>query len=266
MFSVGSIGGFHPLKIEVLQNRQVLYDFDIEVQDMHATPRGELYAITTGQEPQFIHWNGAGWDTLAAPNPLLISLHHDLEGHILGVSRFNQSFSIEKWDGITWQTIYADSLGEFSAAPYSISMSDIPQFGLMVSGDFQHRESLILNQQAFLKDGTWQNPFWSSEGLGFSGGGPATMVSNGTALFVGGTFSKAGLISTAAIARLENDAWQPLGDGLDGSVHALALGIDGALYAGGLFDNSGDQALNNVGRWDGVRWHSLYRFLELIAQ
>lgn len=88
-------------------------------------------------------------------------------------------------------------------------------------------------------------------------------LGNGTALYVGGSFTQAGAIPANRIARWDGAEWSALGTGVTGAgsayVSALAahdLGDGGGreLFAGGSFSIAGGVSCSNVARWDGTRW------------
>jgi len=83
---------------------------------------------------------------------------------------------------------------------------------------------------------------------------------NGPALYAGGSFTTAGGISAAHIARWDGANWSALGTGVDGTVHTLVVFDDGsgaALYAGGDFTTAGGVTANRIARWDGTIWSAL---------
>src|SRR5262245_53284145 len=87
---------------------------------------------------------------------------------------------------------------------------------------------------------------------------------NGPALYVGGSFRRAGPVGVSHIARWDGTSWSALGSGVgegtSQSVLALAAFDDGsgpALYAGGSFGTAGGAPANRIARWDGASWSPL---------
>ncbi len=91
-------------------------------------------------------------------------------------------------------------------------------------------------------------------------------------LIAGGSFTVAGGVAAASVARWDGAAWHPLAGGMPEplryylfgslayvfppSVQTLAVWQDD-LYAGGVFATAGDSTASAVARWDGSVWHPL---------
>ncbi|HVR36845.1 MAG TPA: Ig-like domain-containing protein, partial [Methylomirabilota bacterium] len=76
-------------------------------------------------------------------------------------------------------------------------------------------------------------------------------------LYVGGSFSQAGGVNAANVARWDGTQWWPLGDGLSGgSVRALAI-FEGQLIAGGTFTTAGGSPVGYIAAFDGSNWSAL---------
>ena len=118
----------------------------------------------------------------------------------------------------------------------------------------------------------WDGAMWSALGDGVTGGAFPVAVcalavfddGGGPALFAGGTFTTAGGVPAAAIAKWDGASWSALGSGVGGvtvaSVRALAVFDDGsgpALYAGGEFALAGGLSARRIARWDGSSWSAL---------
>ncbi|MBS1686313.1 MAG: T9SS type A sorting domain-containing protein [Bacteroidetes bacterium] len=74
-------------------------------------------------------------------------------------------------------------------------------------------------------------------------------------LYAAGTFSSAGGIPAASIAKWDGTSWSPVGDGIPyGGINALAVFND-QLYAGGqFFDTIQDSIISGIERWNGTQW------------
>ena len=89
--------------------------------------------------------------------------------------------------------------------------------------------------------------------------GPVTaMLADGTNLYVGGTFKRAGKVAAHGIVRWDGTTWAALGSGLGGhngffSVQTIAR-LGHQVFVGGEFTSAGGVTATNVARWDGTNW------------
>ena len=118
----------------------------------------------------------------------------------------------------------------------------------------------------------WDGAAWHSLGNGTSNGVGGTVTAilpvSPTEIYVGGTFTTAGVVAANRIARFDGTSWSALGSGMSGvaspSVNALAN--DGTyLYAAGAFTNAGGTMVSCIARWDGAAWTSLGSGLARLA-
>ena len=116
--------------------------------------------------------------------------------------------------------------------------------------------SLALVTLALAPESRAQCPSWTGgfEQPGVNGIVYASAVyddGSGPALYLAGSFSLAGDVSSRGIVRWDGSAFSAVGGGLEGSGRALAVHDDGsglALYVGGRFDQAGGVAAANVAR------------------
>lgn len=93
---------------------------------------------------------------------------------------------------------------------------------------------------------------WSSLGVGANNGVDslvAALAVRGSDIYVGGAFTRAGLMSARRVARFDRSSgrWFPLGSGVqDGGVQALAIRSDGLLAVGGSFGAAGGSVSSNL--------------------
>lgn len=89
----------------------------------------------------------------------------------------------------------------------------------------------------------------------------------GPAVFVGGTFTRAGDVAANAIAKWDGTLWSALGTGSangvgqgSGVVNAMTVFDDGtgpALYVAGNFTSAGGLGTNSIAKWNGQSWSRL---------
>lgn len=115
----------------------------------------------------------------------------------------------------------------------------------------------------------WDGRQWSEVGGGLMRDGDRTGLAfalhvwddgRGPALYVGGSFSLAGGIAAANVARWDGRTWEPLGEGASDSVYSFGTFDDGrgeALYVGGVFREAGGEPASLIARWDGTQWEPL---------
>jgi hypothetical protein len=82
---------------------------------------------------------------------------------------------------------------------------------------------------------------------------------SGNDLYAAGSFTTAGGISAANIARWNGSRWSALGSGIGGDfAFVAALAVSGNdVYAGGWFTSAGGSAAANIARWNGSSWSAL---------
>lgn len=87
-------------------------------------------------------------------------------------------------------------------------------------------------------------------------------LGGGPALYVGGSFVRAGGKTVNRVAKWNGEQWSALGSGMSSSVQALAVwddrsGNGPALYAGGSFTSAGGIGANRIAKWNGSEWSPL---------
>jgi hypothetical protein len=75
-------------------------------------------------------------------------------------------------------------------------------------------------------------------------------------VYVGGSFTAAGVTGAANVAYFDGLNWTALGAGVNGTVRVLALG-NGFLYAGGTFTTAGSVSASRIAQWNGTNWSAL---------
>lgn len=87
------------------------------------------------------------------------------------------------------------------------------------------------------------------------------LADDGSSLYAGGWFHRAGGTTVTGVARWSGSAWSALGPGLGGSrPAAMALGFwNRQLIVGGQFESAGGLNALNIASWDGAQWSALGR-------
>ncbi len=86
------------------------------------------------------------------------------------------------------------------------------------------------------------------------------MTTDGTNLYVGGSFTNCGGVLITNVAKWDGTNWSALGGGIGylnslfDSFVTVVLWQNGQLYAAGSFTNAGTVAAANLARWDGSTW------------
>ena len=101
--------------------------------------------------------------------------------------------------------------------------------------------------------GRWDGTAWDDlaggVGADVGSGQVFALARLGDDVYAAGSFSSAGGVPAANIARWDGTAWSPLGEGTDSDVHALAV-LGGRLYAGGEFALAGGLLVGGLAVWD----------------
>ncbi len=109
---------------------------------------------------------------------------------------------------------------------------------------------------------------WVSMG-GVSGtdGIVRAIATNGSDVYVAGSFRVIGHVKANGIARWNGSGWEALGSGVDcqlagcnstvGLIAALSIDDAGIVYAGGDFSRAGGSPAKNIAKWNGVSWAPL---------
>ncbi len=173
---------------------------------------------------------------------------------------------IGRWDGQEWSMLGHRLGGSPPVNDFVEAAVGGPDSHLYAVGEFTLADGYPANGVA-----RWTGSGWSALGEGLE---MPTVVSvaaafddgNGTSLYAGGRFTRAGDEDIAQIARWDGETWSALDGELDNegslnpTVVALLVHDDGsgpALYVGGRFSHAGEENVNHVARWDGSGWSAL---------
>ena len=172
--------------------------------------------------------------------------------------------SVARWDGTTWSA-YGDGI---EGRVLTLAMfDDGTGTALYAGGFFTSAEGSSVSSLARWRNGQWEPmptelviqsgasvyaPFIHALEVFDDGSGPA--------LYVGGTFNRAGALPVEGIAAWRDGAWSAVGT-IDSanppSVRTLAVFDDGsgpALFAGGDFTSLGGVPLERLAKWQAGAW------------
>jgi hypothetical protein len=201
------------------------------------------------------HWvvhDGTSW---AVPQPLDNVVHtltpHGSDGVVVGGDFDNagplrvQHLGI--WNGAGWELLgQGPHSGYFSGGEVQSLLVDGD--GVVAGGLFDQAGAVRLGSI-----GRWSGTAWDDLAGGVAAdvghGQVFALARLGDDVYAAGSFSSAGGVPAANVARWDGTRWSPLGTGTDGDVHALAV-LGGRLYAGGEFALAGGLLVGGLAVWD----------------
>lgn len=157
--------------------------------------------------------------------------------------------NVAAWDGQNWT-----ALGSGLNGPcFALALSP---WGLVAGGQFTAAGGMSVSNIALWDGLAWKRlSGGASPYLGLNGPVRA-LISNGTDIFSGGSFTMAGGVPAGNIARWDGATWSGLGSSLNGPVYALAT-AESNLFVGGRFTVAGGVVASNLARWNGSQWFAL---------
>jgi hypothetical protein len=173
------------------------------------------------------------------------------------------ALGIARWNGSAWTALGPPGSGTDNHVDAIAAFDDGGGSALYVGGKFASAGGIPASHIA-----RWDGVHWSV----LPGGGTddnieaLTVVNDGSgpALYAGGSFTHAGAIPAAHIARYRGGVWTAVGTGTDGEVRALcALDPDGPgpgaalLMAGGDFESAGGAPSPHAALWNGSAWEAM---------
>jgi hypothetical protein len=161
--------------------------------------------------------------------------------------------NIARWDGTRWYPVGAGFDGEV--------WSLVEHRGeLYASGLFT-----TSGTQSVSRIARWDGAQWQPVGGGVTwalgvDAAVYTMVSDGTLLYAGGEFDRAGNVAASHVAAWDGANWRELGGGFNqfrwGTVWALAH-YQNRIYAGGYFGLAGTLPVERIAAWNGSAWSAV---------
>jgi hypothetical protein len=214
---------------------------------------GTFTSAGTTSAKNIAKWNGASWSALGTGLNVSPSRFAFLSNQLCVVGSFTNAGGISaarfaKWNGASWSAAGAG----LSSDVYTVISTGT---NLYVGGDFLLAGGQIASCVAFGDGNGWGTLGTAGRTNGLSTAVRA-IVSDGSNVYVGGSFLNAGNIQAIRVARWDGTNWHALGSGCNNTVTALALkGND--LFAAGTFTNAGGITATRIARWDGTNWYAL---------
>jgi hypothetical protein len=151
------------------------------------------------------------------------------------------------WSGTGWELLgQGPHSGSFSGGEVKALLADGD--GVIAGGLFDQAGGVRLGSV-----GRWSGTGWDDLAGGVTAdvghGQVFALARIGQDVYAAGSFSGAGGVPAANVARWDGRTWSPLGSGTDGDVHALAV-LGGRLYAGGEFALAGGRLVGGLAVWD----------------
>ena len=224
---------------------------------------GAFSGTTSVISTNIIGWNGTNWFALGqglggtgfsiigSVNCLAFQGNNIYAGGNFSYSGTSSMINIAYWDGSAWHAMGNPFTGPVSALQY--------YGGYLYAGGSFTNTSLGLTNIA-----RWNGSAWSA----LPGGGANRVVSDfatdGTNLFMCGTFTAIGGIAATNVVSFDGSNWKPLNSGLHyfqdqiGLPQAFKLcWASNQLYVVGGFDRADSSGAINIARWDGANWCSV---------
>jgi len=234
---------------------------------------GAFVAIEEQPLPYLAGFDGTSWSAIGGGTNDTVSallVHDDGSGPSLIVGGFFTraggiaANAVARWDGTRWSA-YGDGI---AGRVLALAMfDDGTGSALYAGGFFTSAEGSTVSSLARWRNGQWEPmptelvvqsgasvyaPFVHALEVFDDGSGPA--------LYVAGTFNRAGTLPVEGIAAWRNGTWSAVGTinaDTSPSVRTLAVFDDGsgpALFAGGDFTSLGGVPLNRLAKWQAGAW------------
>lgn len=178
---------------------------------------------------------------------------------------------VARWTGTGWQAVGSASLVPSSRVrSFAIYDDGVTGPSLYMAGGFTAIGATPVGGLARWNGSAWVAP---TTGVSAPGGAGLSVIAvfdddgpgpRRPGLYVGGSFTTAGVVTARNIARWDGTTWQALGIGLgDNGTTVQALQefdpdgpgpLPSVLYAGGNFSTAGGLSVTGVASWDGTAW------------
>jgi outer membrane protein assembly factor BamB len=240
--------------------------FGVAARGTNAFVIGEFAAAGGVPANRIARWDGNQWSALgtSAANGLdgpALTVALASKADVYAAGSFTKAgdvsaLNIARWDGSNWRALGAGIFGTVRAV--AVTSNDWVYAG----GIFGNAGSVSANNIAL-----WDGANWSALGEGLTRAneppGPIVlaMAVDGSSVYVGGSFDRAGGQAVTNIARWDGSRWVALGSGVDApnfSSSVQAIAVSGSnVYVGGAFTRAGGVPVSRLARWDGQNWTDL---------
>ena len=157
--------------------------------------------------------------------------------------------AVARWNGSSWA-----ALGTGMPSGYVTCLTRDEANIVYAGGTF-----MTAGGVAAVKIAKWDGTIWSTVGSGFGASVASYPYSleydrNAGYLYAGGSFTTAGGVACARVARWNGQIWEPLGSGMNDVVWKLKVLSNGWLLAAGNFTLADGHNVNNAALWNGYSW------------
>ena len=208
------------------------------------------------------HWTGLGIGTTNGVDTAPLSIAVSTNGQVYVGGSFAHAGAITtsgiaRWDGTNWSALG----GGINSGGLVYALAFDSSGNLYAGGKFTSISGVSVNNLA-----RWDGTNWWDVGAGgvTSDVGVASVRAlfiQGTNIFVGGAFDRAGLnfIYVSGIALWNGSQWSSLGPVPNpGSAGVESFAYDGTnLYASGSFTQLGGVNTTNLAMWNGTNWSAV---------
>jgi predicted outer membrane repeat protein len=228
---------------------------------------GEFSASGSVAVSRLATWNGSGWGPvgpgLGAATTGLTEVSAICAGAVgIGGAKLfvagnftipgvSEDVCIAAWDGTAWSVVASESDGSvYSLAIHTSAANPGPV--LVAGGDFG-----ALGGTAAARIAQWDGLGWKALGVGLSDGSVSCLASYPAAgdseLFVGGSFTGAGDVTSPSLIRWSGDSWLATPFKVENpSSRPIALAPFDAAGSGG--PSLLALSINGLLTWDGIQW------------
>ncbi len=102
----------------------------------------------------------------------------------------------------------------------------------------------------------WDGSSWDTLDTSLSSNSVKSIIRFQNSIYVSGTFSEIGGVTSAYVAKWNGSQWEELPSTPNGSVFTMLVYND-ELYIGGIFDSVGTIRSPGVAKWNGSQWSSI---------